>query len=75
MFAIFSEADCRATSCTLMMHLYWDATVVTQPHMFCNEELKCCASDHIHVSSECYHTLPEIRELLRQMGSGLVVTK
>ena len=38
-------------------------------------EVDCCASNHIHVSSECHHTFPEIRELLRQMGSGLVVTK
>ena len=38
-------------------------------------EVECCASNHIHVSSECHHTFPEIRELLRQMGSGLVVTK
>ena len=30
---------------------------------------------HIHVSSQCPNTFPEIRELLRQMGSGLVVTK
>ena len=36
---------------------------------------RCCASNHIHISSECHHTFPEIRELLRQMGSGLVVTK
>ena len=26
-------------------------------------------------ASECHHTLPEIRELLRQMGPGLVVSK
>ena len=38
-------------------------------------EVECCASNHIHVSSECHHTFPEIWELLRQMGSGLVVTK
>ena len=38
-------------------------------------EVECCTSDHIHVSSECHHTFPKIRELLRQMGSGLVVTK
>ena len=38
-------------------------------------EVECCASNHIHVSSECHHTVPEIRELLRQMVSGLVVTE
>jgi hypothetical protein len=32
-------------------------------------EVECCASNHIHVSYECHNTL------LRQMGSGLVVTK
>ena len=37
-------------------------------------EVECCASNHIHVASECHHTFPEIRESLRQMGSGLVVT-
>ena len=37
--------------------------------------VECCASNHIHVSSECHHTFPEIRELVGQMGSGLVVTK
>ena len=25
-------------------------------------EVECCASNHIHVSSECHHTFPEIRE-------------
>ena len=38
-------------------------------------EVECCTSNHIHVSSQCPNTFPEIRELLRQMGSGLVVTK
>ena len=38
-------------------------------------KVECCASNHIHVSSQCPNTFPEIRELLRQMGSGLVVTK
>ena len=33
-------------------------------------EVECCASNHIHVSSQCPNTFPEIRELLRQMGSG-----
>jgi len=32
-------------------------------------EVECCASNHIHVSSECPHAFSEIRELLRQMGS------
>ena len=38
-------------------------------------EVECCANNQIHVSSECHYSFPEIRELLRQMGSGLVVTK
>ena len=38
-------------------------------------EVECCASNHIHVSSECPNTFPEKRALLRQMDSGLVVTK
>ena len=38
-------------------------------------EVEWCSSNHINISSECHHTFPGIRELLRQMGSGLVVTK
>ena len=38
-------------------------------------EVKCCVRNHIHVSSEGHHTFPEIRELLRQMGSGLPDSK
>ena len=38
-------------------------------------EVECCASNHSNISSKCYHTFPGIRELLWQMGSGLVVTK